>query len=60
MSTPSRWPVRLCASFTEEQRELLEEAAQDKATSISSIIRRAVEAYLVDHPTSRDDGGSPA
>lgn len=55
MGASSRWPVRLCASFTEAQRERLEQAAQEKATSISSIIRRAVEEYLATDDAEKND-----
>lgn len=46
MAAPTRWPVRLCASFTEEQQERMKVAAEDRTTSISSVIRRAVTDWL--------------
>lgn len=57
MPAPQRWPVQVMTSVSEETKEALEERAVAQGTSLSAIMRQAIDAFLA--PTDEPDRNPP-
>lgn len=55
MQRQSRWPEKLMVSVSTETKQALEEIAQERASSVSAVIRQAVERYVAEE---RDHAGA--